>query len=120
MTPDSRSTYHLLVDLVDPSGIVVTSPLLILAHLQACWTTALIQSPQAARQAAEGWIAMAQFLIDQGHGQALVSELEGALRQAPRQAQRKLLMGLCDGAIIWTGASRGIQRQWDCLQRYLG
>ena len=120
MTPDSRSTDHLFVDLVDPSGIAVTSPLLILAHLQACWTAALIQSPQAALQAAEGWIAMAQFLIDQGHGQALLSELEGVLRQAPTQGQRKALMGLCDGALIWTGASRGIQRQWDCLQRYLG
>ena len=120
MTPDSRSIDHLLVDLVDSSGIVVTSPLLILAHLQACYTTALIQPHQASRQAAEGWIARAQFLIDQGHGQALVSELEGVLLQAPTQGQPKALMGLCGDGLIWTGASRGIQRQRDCLQRYLG
>ena len=120
MTPDSRSTDHLLLDLVDPSRIDETRPLLILAQLQACWAAVLIQPHQASRQAAEGWIAMAQFLIDQDHGQALVSELEGVLRQAPTQGQQKVLMGLCDYGLIWTRASLGIQRQWDCLQRYLG
>ena len=80
----------------------------------------MIQAPQDARQASEGWIAMGQYLIDQGHGQALLSELEGVLRQAPTQGQRQALMGLCDGALIWSGSSPGIQRQWNCLQRYLG
>jgi hypothetical protein len=120
MTPDSHSTDHLLVELVNPSGKIVTSPRLVLAHLQAGWLTALTQPPHSASQASEGWIAMAQSLIVQGHGEALISELEGVLRQAPTQGQRKALIALCDGALVWTVASPGIQRQWHWLQRYLG
>ncbi len=108
MPPDSRSIDHLWVGLVDPSRIDVTSPLLILAQLQSFWSAVLIQPHQASRQAAEGWIAMAEFLIDQVHGQALFSELEGVLLQALTQAQRKAPMGLCGDGLIWTGASRGI------------